>query len=121
RLSTDASPPPGSIVLLRALSRSLRPTGLLVFTTQGESCLAHLDWYGANFSDAADRFRAGVALEGECFVPYRGRQAYGITTLTRAWVEDAVRTTLGDRLRLVRFAERGWDAHQDVWAYQHVT
>jgi hypothetical protein len=23
----------------------------------------------------------------------------------------------GARLRLIRFAERGWDRHQDVWSY----
>jgi SAM-dependent methyltransferase len=113
-------PPSTSVALLGALSRSLRATGLLVFTTQGESCLAHLDWYGADFSAAADRFRLGVAREGACFVAYRGRPAYGITILTRAWVEDAIGAALGDRLRLVRFVERGWDAHQDVWTYQAV-
>jgi len=37
----------------------------------------------------------------------------------RRHVERIMEAVGGTRLRLVRFAERGWDRHQDVWSYQH--
>src|SRR6185295_15439750 len=36
--------------LLDRLADRIAPDGLLVFTTQGESCLAHLGWYGERFA-----------------------------------------------------------------------
>jgi SAM-dependent methyltransferase len=102
---------------LEALARALRPGGLLVFTTQGESCLAHLDWYGARFAAAEPTYRARVARTGMCFVPYRDGGDYGVTIHARAWVERAVAGVAGG-LSPIRFAERGWDRHQDVWSYQ---
>jgi len=65
------------IALLDALVGVLRPGGLLVFTTQGESCLAHLDWYGLEFVAAAAEFRRALAQDGVGFVPYRHQRAYG--------------------------------------------
>src|SRR5262249_41864877 len=45
---------------LHALAATVRPRGLLVFSTQGESCLAHLDWYGPEFVAAAEELRSSV-------------------------------------------------------------
>jgi SAM-dependent methyltransferase len=105
---------------LSALAGVLRPRGLLVFSTQGESCLAHLEWYGSEFLAAAEELRSGVQSQGGGFVPYRGRRHYGIAILARRYVEAMMQAQLGDGLRLVRFVERGWDRHQDVWCYQRV-
>jgi SAM-dependent methyltransferase len=105
---------------LDALAAVVEPGGLLVFSTQGESCLAHLEWYGPEFVAAADQLRAAVQRGEGYFAPYRGKRDYGITILSRRLVAELVETTLGDRLRFVRFAERGWDRHQDVWSYQRV-
>jgi SAM-dependent methyltransferase len=77
-------PVSGCAAALRALRGIVRPDGLLIFSTQGESCLAHLDWYGPEFVAAADEFRTGVRRDGAAFVPYRGRRDYGITILTPA-------------------------------------
>jgi hypothetical protein len=51
-------------------------------------------------------------------VPYRRCRSYGITILTGGHVERIMQDVGGTRLRLIRFAERGWDRHQDVWSYQ---
>jgi 2-polyprenyl-3-methyl-5-hydroxy-6-metoxy-1,4-benzoquinol methylase len=64
----------GCKTTLRALAGAVRPGGLLVFSTQGESCLTHLEWYGPEFVAAADRFRASVHAGGGHFMPYRGRR-----------------------------------------------
>src|SRR5262249_22691212 len=80
---------------LRALRGIVRPDGLLIFSTQGESCLAHLDWYGPEFVAAADEFRTGVRRDGAAFVPYPGRRDYGITILTPRAVEALVEPDCG--------------------------
>src|SRR5262249_28903957 len=43
--------------LMGQLERALRPGGHLVFTTQGETCLGHLDWYGPTFGTAEAWYR----------------------------------------------------------------
>jgi hypothetical protein len=93
---------------------------LLVFTTQGESCLAHLGAYGPEFAAAEARYREGLQNEGACFVPYARNTGYGITILAERYVARLVEHTLGPALVRVHLRERGWDGHQDVWAYRRV-
>jgi SAM-dependent methyltransferase len=112
-LSLDAG-----AAMLRALSAAVLSGGLLVFSTQGKSCLAHLGWYGPEFSAAEEEFRAGVRRDGAYFVPYRRTPDYGITIHTQRYVEALVQSLAEPPFRLVRFAERGWDQHQDVWTCQ---
>ena len=112
--------PAAGLDLVDVLVDALAPDGTLVFSTQGASCLAHLAWYGAEFAAAEARCRDDVEASGIAFVPYRGQPRYGITIHRRDWLEDAVRARHGDRLELVRFRERGWDRHQDVWTYRRV-
>jgi SAM-dependent methyltransferase len=113
-------PLPECRVLLRLLTRVLRPEGILIFTTQGESCLAQLGAYGPEFAAAERRYREAVSEEGACFAPYKGNTGYGIAILSRRYVEAQVRECFGDQLSLERMQERGWDAHQDVWSYRRV-
>ena len=110
--------PADAVVLLDLLAAGLTPGGQLIFTTQGASCLEHLDWYGAYFAGASATYRARVGRDGVCFLPYPRRSAYGITIHAREYVETLLARRYAPRLRLVRFAERGWDAHQDVWSVQ---
>ena len=70
------------------------------------------------FAAAAAEFRAGCATDGAHFHPYRWSRRYGITIHTRAYLESVMAERFGGRLQAIRFAERGWDRHQDVWAYQ---
>lgn len=67
----------------------------------------------------AETMRAATATSGAAFVPYARRPGYGITILSRRWVEIALARLAGD-LRPIRFVERGWDAHQDVWSCHRV-
>jgi SAM-dependent methyltransferase len=86
--------------LLDAVSGALLPGGILVFTTQGESCLRHLAWYGPEFASAEATYRREIRERGMCFVPYRRKRlpslqsptdrAYGITLHARTYVETAL-------------------------------
>jgi SAM-dependent methyltransferase len=103
--------------LLDALARVLQPGGLLIFSTQGETCLEHLDWYGNDFARAERWFRTHLDQDGHCFMSYRGQRGYGVALHVRDFIERHMRER-HPFLRLLRFSERGWDRHQDVWSYQ---
>jgi SAM-dependent methyltransferase len=111
-------PPDDGLRTLEALAGALSPQGQLIFSTQGATCLEHLSWYGDHFRDAEPIFRRQFAEAGVAWVPYPRSSTYGITLHARDRLSDEMVTRFGDTLSLVRFAERGWDDHQDVWSYQ---
>jgi len=106
------------IATLRVLTSSLEPGGVLVFTTHGESCLAHLEVYGDDVAVHADAFRSEVAVHGLCFRRYAGAtHDWGLTVHAAAWVERLLAAApFARELRALGFAARGWDGHQDVWS-----
>lgn len=103
--------------VLDALRKTLYDGGLLIFTTQGESCLGHLDWYGPRFAAAEAQYVAGLKQFGSWHLPY-GEGSYGVTLHSVPYLREMMSHTHGDALRCIRFSERGWDKHQDVWTYQ---
>jgi SAM-dependent methyltransferase len=113
------------LTLLRKLSAALREGGVLVFTTQGESCLNNLQWYGPQFEAASDTFRSGLRREGICFIPYALKRLaskqsptdgrYGVTLHNAHYVRQTLRRV---GLQVIRFVERGMEGHQDVWSAQ---
>ena len=114
-------PPPQGRALLDLLAKCLRPGGLLLFSTQGESCLDHLHLYGPMFAGLEADFRQRVADSGSAYADYDPAQpGYGIAV----YQADKLRAALtGDDpahapLRFVSHAPRGWDNHQDLWAFQ---
>jgi SAM-dependent methyltransferase len=114
-------PPRTGADLLTVLASVLQPGGVLVFTTQGPSCLHHLQWYGTCFAGAVDLYHAGLANAGADFVAYPRATTYGIAIHGREYVEKLGASVLDGRLQLVHFVERGCDRHQDVWAYQRAS
>lgn len=97
--------------VLTRLAGALRPAGLLVFTTHGEVRGSGLE-YGKDVARVTPQIGAALAAGEVMFVPNRETPAWGYTFHSRAAVEVII-AALG--LRLVRFAPRAWDAHQDVW------
>lgn len=107
---------------LEMLYLHLRPRGVLVFTAHGPSCLDHVHIYGDMFVDKAGEFRRQLDLTGLAYLPYFDHDPdYGITFTLPSWVEKVFKDTFGDEAKLIRYAERGWDRHQDVYAYQRCT
>jgi SAM-dependent methyltransferase len=106
------------LLLVAALVRGLAPGGVLVLTTQGASCLRHLDIYGAHFARAECHYRDGLAVEGVAYLDYPGRRGYGVTLHAESAFRQALLDGFGATVTLARFAPRGWDRHQDVWTLQ---
>lgn len=113
-------PPDDGWRLLDALVAALAPKGVLVFSTQGESCLRHLDLYGPSFARAAAAYRRSVATDGVAYRNYPGLRGYGITIHAARGLKTGLASRYGGVAALVRFAERGWDEHQDVWAVRRL-
>jgi SAM-dependent methyltransferase len=106
--------------LLDLLTGLLEPGGVLIFSTQGAGCLELLAFYGWMFVPQEGMFREKVAGEGIAYAPYypENDPTYGITLYRRDRLETRMAEKFAGRLKLVRFADRGWDNHQDVWAFQ---
>jgi len=106
--------------LLAVLAETTAPAGLLIFTTQGESCLDRLASYGPEFAGLEPAFRGGVAGQGAYFAPYRGGEGLGIAIHRRDYLRQFIQAQFAPALRLVHFVPAGWDDHQDVWAWQNI-
>jgi SAM-dependent methyltransferase len=109
-----------SFALFGRFADVLNPGGIMVFTTQGESCFTNpgLRGYGKQFPLIEDRLRAEFARDGWCHTPYRPGGYYGMAIYSEAYLKRTMAERFPGQLRLVRHAARGWDNHQDVWSYQ---
>lgn len=103
--------------LLRFFARHLAPRGVCVFTTHGDFVARRLPTeefdYGIDRAAIA-RMTTRYSQTGFAYADYPNVPGYGVSISTPAWVRDAARAA---GLREVYFAPRGWDAHQDVFAF----
>jgi SAM-dependent methyltransferase len=106
------------VALMRKLTAALAPAGVLVVTTHGESCLEHLHAYGPDIEVAESDYHEGMRLRGMHFAPYEGSSEWGITLHSRDYVERAIRELFAGELRQILYLRRGWDEHQDVFAFE---
>ncbi len=102
--------------LLRHLAAFLRPGGLVVFTTHGDSAAermaAHKEIYRLEPA-LLDRILADRERAGHGYADYPGTTGYGVSAMTTAWVERLiVDCGLTRHLHL----PAGWAGHQDVFA-----
>lgn len=108
-LWTHLSPEAGRRLLER-VADWLCPGGSLLISAHGPSCLGHPDLYPVPLPGDGS-VPTALEEEGAFHMEYPWEPGYGITLLTRAWVEGA----LPPFLELVEGRERGWDRHQDVY------
>lgn len=103
---------------LTRFARSLRPGGVLVFSTHGREAWRrtaqatgvayNLPYYRSTF------VRRGFERRGFGYQRHRHRGDWGQSLSRPDWV---LRTLLGVKsLRLVHMAERGWNGHHDIYA-----
>jgi SAM-dependent methyltransferase len=109
------------------LGGSLRPRGVLMLTTHGEfsvSNLGHL--YGGVYREQAAAILGEYRSLGISFRPYEQptrREAvgqYGMTWMSRRYVEDRVSELFEGRVVVRSFAEQEWEGHHDVYLLERV-
>jgi SAM-dependent methyltransferase len=111
--------PDAGMALAAKLAATLQPGGLLVFSAQGPSCLKHIPFYGFVFEDKSEEFARQFAKKGTAYLPYfETAPDYGIALLSEAFVKGEMARRCGPQIEFLRCAERGWDAHQDVWSFR---
>jgi SAM-dependent methyltransferase len=109
-----------STALLRLLGESLRPGGLLLFTTHGQWSLDHIEFYGSRWVPQQAEIARRVRERGIAYEPY-GYYAddnYGLTWHSERRVRETMAELHGDALDLVFFEPHGLDHHQDVFVYR---
>jgi hypothetical protein len=117
-LFTHLTPADGR-AFLRVLAGALTLRGVLVFSTQGPSCLGQLGGYGRMFQGKAGEFRRQLEADGVAYQQYFHNNAnYGIALHAADYPERALAEAAGGAMRRVFYAERGWDEHQDVHGFQ---
>jgi SAM-dependent methyltransferase len=103
------------LLLMQVLSRILEKSGVLVFTTHGYYSL-ELDskkTYGIQFATNAKEI---VCNNGFYYIPYPNSHTYGISVSTPDYVLSLATKF---NLKPLMYRYRGWDKHQDVFAFQH--
>jgi SAM-dependent methyltransferase len=111
--------PERGIAFAARLADHLRPGGVLVFSFQGPSCLAQIPAYGFMFENRAGEFERQMREAGAAYLPYYDHTPeYGIALFAPERIRDGLKELRPGRLRPVLYAERGWDDHQDVIAFQ---
>ena len=107
----------GIRALLACFTRHLSLEGLVVFTAHGERVIQRmLDRnfeYGIPAGSVAPLIGA-YRRDGFGFAPYPGEKEYGVSLTAPEWIRGETEK-LG--LRAVYSRPRGWDNHQDVYAF----
>lgn len=65
-----------------------------------------------------DDIKNQIENSGFYFKPYPGQSNYGISICSQVFVTETVDQFFGDRVKLIYHKNRGWDNHQDVYAFQ---
>jgi len=104
--------------LLKTLYKILETDGILILTMHGEfSIEVSQAYYGINLSEAD---KQSIRNGGYYFSPYANSENYGISVCLKGYVLEEINHLFGNNLRLIRYKERGWDNHQDVYCFQRV-
>jgi SAM-dependent methyltransferase/predicted O-methyltransferase YrrM len=104
-----------SAELLALFRRSLSDGGVAVLTTHGELVADRLR-AGETYQLEPDAARAALTAyeaTGFGYADYPWSPGYGVSISSRAWIDRAAAAA---GLKVLDFAERGWDDHQDVVA-----
>jgi hypothetical protein len=71
------------------------------------------------FEDKVDEFRSQLEAQGVAYLPYYDHEPdYGITLHDPETIKGHMAEVHPNSIRMVQYTARGWDDHQDVWAFQ---
>lgn len=103
--------------LVRLFAEILVPGGIAIVTTHGL-----LPWKGSAYEPIRDEIDESLRTRGFFHTPYQGDpHEYGHAWHTKEYVCDAFDAAFDGGTQLVRFRSRGWDDHQDVFAFKRTT
>lgn len=102
------------------LHRHLTPDGHAVVTSHGAFVAGRLGirekpLYGIGALELRGMFKDYIAL-GYGYRDYPKQSGYGISVMSREWVEQAANAT---GLRVLSHKDHGWDNHHDVICFAH--
>ena len=102
---------------LKAFTATLKPGGVLIFTTHGrracDNMASRAATYGHNDQELDELVRA-YEQDGYGHSHYPGSDSYYGTSISKTdWVAERIREV--DGLRLVMHAAHAWDNHQDCF------
>ena len=112
------------VTLVSEFPAMLKSRGIVVFTTHGQYCLEHLERYDrkGEYVRRGREIRDAVAAHGMFYMRYPGSDSgYGIAWMTEDFVTRTVHEVSNGGLARILFRPRGWDSHQDVFAFQRTT
>jgi SAM-dependent methyltransferase len=104
--------------LVRMFARHLAPGGVCLFTAHGDYPAGRLASREADYGlteGACRRLVDAFRDDGYGYEEYASIPGYGVSLVTHARM-TAIATSAGD-WRELSFEPRGWDNHQDVYAY----
>ena len=107
---------------LDEMCKLLTPGGALIATTHGDSVGDKIKTNKPEFTyGLSDEGRSKVVKEwqasGYGYADYPEQSGYGISVISRAWVEKFFADH--PNADLSEYIERGWDNHHDVFAVRH--
>jgi hypothetical protein len=109
--------------LITLLVESLEKDGVLVFTTHGKYSVEIFDLYWTKGFVPMSKEELQKKLNqnnGFFFSPYLNHNDFGISISEKDFVLSMIDQLFKGEVKILRFAERGWDNHQDVYAIQKV-
>ncbi len=110
--------------LLKLLFDSLDENGILIFTTHGSYSVEIFELYWPKDSVPITKEELQKELNqnnGFYYAPYSPSQSYGISISLQEYVVALIERLLNKKAEILRYAEKGWDNHQDVFAIQKKT
>jgi SAM-dependent methyltransferase len=107
--------------LLEVLYFALENKGVLVFTTHGKYSAERTDKkvYGVEFPKEEELLKI-LETEGYYYSAYEHCKEYGISICLPDFVFTKVNSMFGNNIKFLMHKYRGWDNHQDVYAYQRL-
>lgn len=112
-------------VLLEVLYNVIENRGVLVFTTHGEHSIEKIgknkneNVYKVQFPEKEKLIQI-FKNKGYYFTLYPHSKDLGISICSQEYVFDKTSKLFRKRFKLLMYKYRGWDRHQDVYAYQRL-
>jgi len=94
----------------------LNPGGIAVFSTHGRGVFAKTSGNGYIDEERWNEIKAEYDDTGFGYREYEGQPEWGISMVQPSFMTSLLQTSPG--ARIICCVEAGWDAHQDVYAFQ---